>query len=132
MRIVVVFVASLTLGLVTFGVVVAQKATDPVPLTAAAARVSSSQNMVAAAKSDKAPLHLAEATNAAAPFAPITVAQNTTMAVAPAFPAPAPAPKPVGACNNPDALGLSRVIEIDTTGGPAFGTEHFPPTHAGV
>jgi peptidoglycan/xylan/chitin deacetylase (PgdA/CDA1 family) len=28
-------------------------------------------------------------------------------------------------CNNPDALGLSRVIEIDTTGGPAFGTEHL-------
>jgi peptidoglycan/xylan/chitin deacetylase (PgdA/CDA1 family) len=28
-------------------------------------------------------------------------------------------------CNNPDALGLSRVVEIDTTGGPAFGTEHF-------
>ena len=26
---------------------------------------------------------------------------------------------------NPDALGLSRVVEIDTTGGPAFGTEHF-------
>ena len=42
--VVVVFAALLTLGLVTFGVVVAQKATDPVPLTAAAARVSSSQN----------------------------------------------------------------------------------------
>jgi peptidoglycan/xylan/chitin deacetylase (PgdA/CDA1 family) len=123
--VVVVFAALLTLGLVTFGVIVAQKATDPVPLTAAAARVSSSQNTVAAAKSDKAPLHLAEATNAAVPFAPITVAQNNTMVVAPAFPAPAPAPKPVAACNNPDALGLSRVIEIDTTGGPAFGTEHF-------
>src|SRR6266581_3434337 len=122
---VVVFAALLTLGLVTFGVIVAQKATDLGPLTAAAARVSSSQNTVAAAKSGKAPLHLAEATNAAVPFAPITVAQNNTMAVAPAFPAPAPAPKPVAACNNPDALGLSRVIEIDTTGGPAFGTEHF-------
>ncbi len=122
---VVVFATLLTLGLVGFGVIVAQKATDPVPRTAAAARVSSSQNTVAAAKSGKAPLHLAEATNAAVPFAPITVAQNNTMAVAPAFPAPAPAPKPVAACNNPDALGLSRVIEIDTTGGPAFGTEHF-------
>ena len=121
---VVVFAASLTLGLVTFGVVVAQKATDPVPLTAAAARVSSSQNTVSA-KSDKVPLHLAEAVKAAVPFAPTAVAQNNTMTVAPAFPAPASAPKPVAACNNPDALGLSRVIEIDTTGGPAFGTEHF-------
>ena len=122
--VVVVFVALLTLGLVTFGVVVAQKATDPVPLTAAAARVSSSQN-TESAKSDKAPLHLGEAVKAAVPFAPTAVAQNNTMTVAPAFPAPASAPKPVAACNNPDALGLSRVIEIDTTGGPAFGTEHF-------
>jgi hypothetical protein len=26
---------------------------------------------------------------------------------------------------NPDALGISRVVEIDTTGGPGFGFEHF-------
>src|ERR1700686_3947752 len=51
----------------------------------------------------------------------------TTGAAAPqAAPAPAPAPasaKP--ACANPDALGISRVVEIDTTGGPGFGFEHF-------
>jgi peptidoglycan/xylan/chitin deacetylase (PgdA/CDA1 family) len=120
-----VFAALLTLGLVAFGVVVAQKATDPVPLTAAAARVLSSQNAVAAAGGEKAPLHLAEVTNAAASFAPTGVAQNNALTVVPAFADPAPAPKPVAACNNSDALGLSRVIEIDTTGGPAFGTEHF-------
>src|SRR3569832_86115 len=28
-------------------------------------------------------------------------------------------------CDNPDALGVSRVVEIDTTGGPGFGFEHF-------
>src|SRR4051812_23033356 len=28
-------------------------------------------------------------------------------------------------CANPDALGVARVIEIDTTGGPGFGFEHF-------
>src|SRR5260370_3493635 len=28
-------------------------------------------------------------------------------------------------CSNPDALGVSRVVEIDTTGGPGFGFEHF-------
>jgi peptidoglycan-N-acetylglucosamine deacetylase len=123
--VVVVFAALMTLGLVAFGVVVAQKATDPVPVRAAAARVSSSQNAVAAAAGEKAPLHLAEATKAAAPFVPTAVAQNNTVAVAPAFPDSAPAPKTAAACNNPDALGLSRVIEIDTTGGPAFGTEHF-------
>ena len=29
------------------------------------------------------------------------------------------------ACANPDALGVGRVVEIDTTGGPGFGFEHF-------
>jgi len=28
-------------------------------------------------------------------------------------------------CDNPNALGVSRVVEIDTTGGPGFGFEHF-------
>src|SRR5271169_4354312 len=32
---------------------------------------------------------------------------------------------PSPACGNPDALAVSRVVEIDTTGGPAFGFEHF-------
>jgi peptidoglycan/xylan/chitin deacetylase (PgdA/CDA1 family) len=29
------------------------------------------------------------------------------------------------ACANPDALGVARVVEIDTSGGPGFGFEHF-------
>src|SRR5690348_6432560 len=34
-------------------------------------------------------------------------------------PAPLPLPMPQkSTCANPDALGLSRVVEIDTTGGP--------------
>jgi len=28
-------------------------------------------------------------------------------------------------CKNPDALGVSRVVQIDATGGPGFGFEHF-------
>src|SRR5690606_29385674 len=28
-------------------------------------------------------------------------------------------------CDNPNALGVSRVIEIDTDSGPGFGFEHF-------
>ena len=42
--------------------------------------------------------------------------------------APAPAPMPVqqkSTCANPNALGVSRVVEIDTTGGPGFGFDHF-------
>ncbi|QQO34504.1 polysaccharide deacetylase family protein [Bradyrhizobium diazoefficiens] len=57
---------------------------------------------------------------------------ETTAALAgkPAAPAaaPAPAPAPVqqtATCTNPNALGVSRVVEIDTTGGPGFGFDHF-------
>jgi peptidoglycan/xylan/chitin deacetylase (PgdA/CDA1 family) len=39
-----------------------------------------------------------------------------------AVPTPAPAK---AACANPNALGIARVVEIDTTGGPGFGFEHF-------
>ena len=28
-------------------------------------------------------------------------------------------------CTNPDALGIARTVEIDTTGGPGFGTEQY-------
>jgi peptidoglycan/xylan/chitin deacetylase (PgdA/CDA1 family) len=35
----------------------------------------------------------------------------------------ATAPSP--ACGNPDALGVSRLVEIDTGGGPGFGFEQF-------
>jgi peptidoglycan/xylan/chitin deacetylase (PgdA/CDA1 family) len=42
-----------------------------------------------------------------------------------ALPAAAPAATPQKACANPDALGVGRVVEIDTTGGPGFGFEQF-------
>jgi peptidoglycan-N-acetylglucosamine deacetylase len=32
---------------------------------------------------------------------------------------------PVGCPGNPNALGVSRTVEIDTTGGPGFGSEQF-------
>jgi peptidoglycan/xylan/chitin deacetylase (PgdA/CDA1 family) len=34
-------------------------------------------------------------------------------------------PLVASSCSNPNALGISRVVEIDTTGGPGFGFEHF-------
>jgi peptidoglycan/xylan/chitin deacetylase (PgdA/CDA1 family) len=48
----------------------------------------------------------------------------TKDAAAPQASAPAPA-TPKAACANPNALGIARVVEIDTTGGPGFGFEHF-------
>ena len=44
---------------------------------------------------------------------------------APSVPA-APAPASASSCSgNSNALGVSRVVEVDTTGGPGFGAEHF-------
>jgi peptidoglycan/xylan/chitin deacetylase (PgdA/CDA1 family) len=81
-----------------------------------------------------------------APSQPASVAptQITQTAPAPATPAPsAPAAKPgatlaaatpngvhaptngIPACDKPGGMGLSRIVEIDTTGGPGFGFEHF-------
>jgi peptidoglycan/xylan/chitin deacetylase (PgdA/CDA1 family) len=54
-------------------------------------------------------------------------APQAAAAPAPA-PAPVPPPAPVSTrppCNNPNALGIGRTVEVDTTGGPGFGFEHF-------
>ncbi|HEU5274382.1 MAG TPA: polysaccharide deacetylase family protein [Xanthobacteraceae bacterium] len=63
---------------------------------------------------------------AAAPGAPAPAAQATPAPqAAPAQPrTPMPKAAPI-VCNNPNALGISRVVQIDTTGGPGFGMEHF-------
>ena len=147
MRVVVIVIAALTtLGLAAFGVVAAQRAAGSASLIALAARViSPGQGNGTAPESKTVPQQTAQrpaaapvvqvaqaATTAPAADASARVAQNTTAAAtsAPAAPAAAPSPTPpaakaIPACNNPDAIGLSRVVEIDTTGGPAFGTEHF-------
>jgi len=65
---------------------------------------------------------------AAAPSAPppAPAAAPAPAPAAAAGPAPIPMPKaPQIACNNPNALGVTRTVQIDTTGGPGFGMEHF-------
>jgi peptidoglycan/xylan/chitin deacetylase (PgdA/CDA1 family) len=42
-----------------------------------------------------------------------------------AVPTATPTAATAGCANNPNALGLSRIVEVDTTGGPGFGFEHF-------
>ena len=59
----------------------------------------------------------APATASPAPAAP---AQAAPLQAAAAAAQPARAP-----CSNPNALGVARTVEIDTTGGPGFGFEHF-------
>jgi peptidoglycan/xylan/chitin deacetylase (PgdA/CDA1 family) len=39
--------------------------------------------------------------------------------------ATAPTGTAIAPCDKPDALGLSRVVQIDTAGGPEFGLQHF-------
>src|SRR5919108_629249 len=63
-----------------------------------------------------------------AAWSQVPPAKGVTAPQAAAAPSPAPPPAPVSTrppCNNPDALGIGRTVEIDTTGGPGFGFEHF-------
>jgi peptidoglycan/xylan/chitin deacetylase (PgdA/CDA1 family) len=152
MRVVVAVIAALvTLGLAAVGVVAAQKAAGPSSIIALAARViSPGQNTAAAPPASQpaqqqavqpriaqAPVVQVAQAGSGAPTgasvvaaAPTAATQNAAGSPAPAAPAPSAATNPgsakgIPACDNPDAIGLSRVVEIDTTGGPAFGTEHF-------
>jgi peptidoglycan/xylan/chitin deacetylase (PgdA/CDA1 family) len=70
----------------------------------------------------------------------IAVKASSGLTLPPAPPVPLPSamtpeifsPAPANAtaastpiCKNPNALGVARVVEIDATGGPGFGFEHF-------
>ena len=140
--VVIVFAGLMTLGLAAFGVVAAQRAAGPESLIALAVHVISpgqsnnaapaSQPVATQAARPTTPVaQVAQAASSAQPNAPAPtpLAQNTAAApAAPAASAPAPTPpaaKAIPACDNPNAIGLSRIVEIDTTGGQAFGTEHF-------
>ena len=62
---------------------------------------------------------------------PTRMAEATTAPVLPNTPAPSasaqnkPAATAIPPCDKPGGIGLSRIVEIDTTGGPGFGFEHF-------
>jgi peptidoglycan-N-acetylglucosamine deacetylase len=119
-----------------FGAVLAQRATAPVVASAPAAPPAKQapavkQNPVAVVQTSAptstpaaAPV-TQPATQAMAQAAAPTPAPTPMPAPVPAAAAPAPAPTPVNCPGHPDALGVSRVVEIDTTGGPGFGFEHF-------
>jgi peptidoglycan/xylan/chitin deacetylase (PgdA/CDA1 family) len=116
--------ALMTLGVAA--VVVAQMATGPSSLSVISP-TQSTRGVVAASASQAAQTDATPAigiTQAVAPQARGASAARIALAYS-AIAAEPPVAKPLPTCNNPDALGLSRVVEIDTTGGPAFGTEHF-------
>src|SRR5262245_52443572 len=74
---------------------------------------------------------LAAISPATAQRAPTTGAAPPPLATVPsAAPSQAPAPSAAASaaqakCTNPSALGVARTVEIDTSGGPGFGFEHF-------
>jgi peptidoglycan/xylan/chitin deacetylase (PgdA/CDA1 family) len=77
---------------------------------------------------------MTEAPQAAPNAAPTQVAQATTPTPA-ATPSAAPnaaaqqksapAASSIPPCDKPGGMGVARIVEIDTTGGPGFGFEHF-------
>jgi peptidoglycan/xylan/chitin deacetylase (PgdA/CDA1 family) len=91
---------------------------EPVEV-AAAAPTTTPQSAEPPAPAAQLPAATQAPVMAQAPAAPPVAAPS------PAAPPPPP-PGPIATCpGNPNALGVSRVVEVDTTGGPGFGTEHF-------
>ena len=143
MRFVISIVAALMImGLAAFGIVSVQKmstarsqatASDspatPAPQaapTAARRHPVNPVSQVAETGAEAAPA--ASAPTAPAPM-PVAQATQTTLAATPSAAAPQPQPAPsataIPACDKPGGMGLARIVEIDTTGGPGFGFEHF-------
>src|SRR5947208_6503111 len=117
-----------------FGAIYSPKTSEPVGASLPAAPAEPPRAVTTLMDDSNAP-STAGATDNAGVGAPQVMAQ-----AAPARPAgPATAPLPAAAAaqpaspasaasscpGNPSALGVSRVVEIDTTGGPQFGFEHF-------
>jgi peptidoglycan/xylan/chitin deacetylase (PgdA/CDA1 family) len=103
--------------------------TTPAAAAPAATTTSSIPAVAAPAQVAAAPAPATPAPEAAPTtknIAPQVFAQAPAMAQ-PGRPAPAPAPAAAQpACpTNPNGLGVARTVEIDTTGGPGFGFEHF-------
>jgi peptidoglycan/xylan/chitin deacetylase (PgdA/CDA1 family) len=85
---------------------------------------TSSPKRVELAAPNTVAVPLAERLAAATPAKPL--AKRDDVEITAAIPEkPAAPPQPKSTCANPDALGVSRVVEIDTTGGPGFGFQHF-------
>jgi peptidoglycan/xylan/chitin deacetylase (PgdA/CDA1 family) len=89
-----------------------------IPAATIAADSEESDATVAQASAPEAPATVAQRSAA---DAPMTVAQ----ASAPAAASPAPMAAGPSCPGNPNALGVARTVEVDTTGGPGFGFEHF-------
>ena len=145
MRVILMRVAGLSAlvlvgGIVAYGMGQAPKAPAPAPAAKVAEVRKAPFNPIREIGTDQVQVAAASPTTigpSATEPAAASTDSNPVMAQAPApapaatanqlpSPAPAtPAAAPVNCPGNPNALGVSRVVEVDTTGGPGFGSEHF-------
>jgi peptidoglycan/xylan/chitin deacetylase (PgdA/CDA1 family) len=107
---------AIVLCVAVFGAILLQKASLSVPAPAPP------QATPTEGRSPGSVATVAESAAKNAAAAPAAVDQASPAPAAPAAPRPSAMPT---SCSNPNALGISRVVEIDTTGGPGFGFEHF-------
>src|SRR4029453_17242368 len=96
---------AIVLCVAVFGAILFQKASLPVPAPAPPQAIPTD---------GRVPGSAVTVTDSAPERSPMPADQASPM----------PAAMPTS-CSNPDALGVSRAVEIDTTGGPGFGFEHF-------
>src|SRR6185295_2870771 len=147
----VVCVVAVAAGVTTAGVVLSQKisvtVSDPAPAVASPASAAKGPVVAVRTVSEVPPAPAPVAAAAVVSTPPAAPAQSaapsaaTTGQSAPSAPqeaaspaivtaqvtgaTPPPASPAVSCPGNPNALGVSRTVEIDTTGGPGFGFEHF-------
>jgi peptidoglycan/xylan/chitin deacetylase (PgdA/CDA1 family) len=107
---------AIALCVAVFGAILLQKASLSVPAPAPP------QATPTEGRSPGSVATVAESAAKNAAAAPAAVDQASPAPAAPAAPWPSAMPT---SCSNPNALGISRVVEVDTTGGPGFGFEHF-------
>src|ERR1700722_3497259 len=127
MRFVLIIVAALMiLGLAAFGVVSAQKmAAVPASPGAPNTRAASWAPAAPRAPVSEPVSQIAQAgASSGASRAPAAAAPNAA-ANSSAQSKPAAVASNIPPCDKPGGMGLARVVEIDTTGGPGFGFEHF-------
>ena len=108
-----------------FGAIFSPKTSEPVGASLPATPVAPPRAVTTVMDDSTAP-STAAVSDPAGAGAPQIMAQAAP--ARPAAPAAAPpaSPAPAASCpGNPNALGVARVVEIDTTGGPQFGFEHF-------
>jgi peptidoglycan/xylan/chitin deacetylase (PgdA/CDA1 family) len=125
--------ALMILGLAAFGVISAQKMNHAIFSTAATDSPANPATQVPPRAAGHTPVNpvsqLAQTGGETGEAAPMRLAQpaapNASAPSATAQAKSAPAATAIPACDKPGGLGLARIVEIDTAGGPGFGFEHF-------